>query len=287
MLHLQNAVKSRKSAATRVVRHVGYPQSCATKDKIVESMQEEEEEESGHEEEEGNEKEQHEEAEPKKSQQHKSKSARLLSSFMESRAVESRDSEGLAIASEDILHLVDQEDQEASRMLEEVDTDESSGVTYTDTHVIVKRCGRELTFLRPTRSQNFWAMTWASGWDSMQELRSTRCRMLWLLVAICLLENIFNLITAILPRSALKWVVPEDSPTYEQLEQAEKVEQERKEAREKLGCCTILCVKGCEVVCTLPCQLMQKYVSIQGQMAILSLFFLFWYDDYYITTYVP
>ena len=35
VLHLQNAVKSRKSAATRVARHVwrdrGYPQSCATK----------------------------------------------------------------------------------------------------------------------------------------------------------------------------------------------------------------------------------------------------------------
>ena len=35
LLHLQNAIKSRKSAATRVARHVwrdrGYPQSCATK----------------------------------------------------------------------------------------------------------------------------------------------------------------------------------------------------------------------------------------------------------------
>ena len=35
VLHLQNATKSRKSAATRVARHVqrdtGYPQSCATK----------------------------------------------------------------------------------------------------------------------------------------------------------------------------------------------------------------------------------------------------------------
>ena len=35
MLHLQNAIKTRKSAATRVARHVQrdrvYPQSCATK----------------------------------------------------------------------------------------------------------------------------------------------------------------------------------------------------------------------------------------------------------------
>ena len=31
VLHLQHALKSRKSAATRVVRDRGYPQSCATK----------------------------------------------------------------------------------------------------------------------------------------------------------------------------------------------------------------------------------------------------------------
>ena len=35
LLHLQDAIKSRKSAATRVARYVkrdrGYPQSCATK----------------------------------------------------------------------------------------------------------------------------------------------------------------------------------------------------------------------------------------------------------------
>ena len=39
VLHLQNTIKSRTSAATRVVRHVwrdrGYPQSCATKLLIV------------------------------------------------------------------------------------------------------------------------------------------------------------------------------------------------------------------------------------------------------------
>ena len=31
VLHLQNAIKSRTSAATRVARDRGYPQSCATK----------------------------------------------------------------------------------------------------------------------------------------------------------------------------------------------------------------------------------------------------------------
>ena len=39
VLHLQNAIKSRKSAATRVARHVwrdrGYPQSCATKSVVI------------------------------------------------------------------------------------------------------------------------------------------------------------------------------------------------------------------------------------------------------------
>jgi hypothetical protein len=108
-------------------------------------------------------------------------------------------------------------------------------------------------------------MTWLSGWDSMEELRLTRCRMLWVLAIGCLLENLAPVFEAV---SA---VVTPQANGYEQMfgSQPNMVQK-------------ILLQLGSTVV-----GVFKKFATVQSQAAILSLFTVYWHEDFYVTSFIP
>jgi len=99
----------------------------------------------------------------------------------------------------------------------------------------------------------------------MSELRNSRCRMLWLLIVGCIAETIINAVPKIIA------LLPED---YQKLgpTQEDQLADQPAASRAIVGLINNICA---------------KWSTMQSQFGILSLFFIYWHDDYYVTSFVP
>lgn len=173
-----------------------------------------------------------------------------------------------------------EEEKEAVAELEER-VEEFEGVQYRDGKIIVKRCGKELHFKQPDGHQSYMAMTWMGGHDDMDELRNTRCRMLVLLAISALFENFLNMLLGVLQTCGEKMPMYKSpfGAEYEKLTQQGFTGQDKQSLP--------LPAKICCGICKMPFDALGKFAVTQSQMAILSLFFLYWHEDYYVTSYIP
>eukprot|EP00931_Biecheleriopsis_adriatica_P019690 TRINITY_DN13358_c0_g1_i1.p1 TRINITY_DN13358_c0_g1~~TRINITY_DN13358_c0_g1_i1.p1 ORF type:complete len:464 (+),score=99.50 TRINITY_DN13358_c0_g1_i1:56-1447(+) len=155
-------------------------------------------------------------------------------------------------------------------------TDEYNGVNYdfNSTHIEVKRCDRKLYFEKSTSAQNYWAMTWLSGKDTMMELRDTRCRMLWYLA----IANIISLSLNCIGDAAKKMGAAQMIPVSAGFEPLPNQENQGKPD---------MCTKITTAICSALGTVITKLATLQSQCSILSLFFIYWHEDFYVTSYIP
>eukprot|EP00429_Kryptoperidinium_foliaceum_P007563 CAMPEP_0176024760 /NCGR_PEP_ID=MMETSP0120_2-20121206/12104_1 /TAXON_ID=160619 /ORGANISM="Kryptoperidinium foliaceum, Strain CCMP 1326" /LENGTH=435 /DNA_ID=CAMNT_0017357941 /DNA_START=33 /DNA_END=1336 /DNA_ORIENTATION=- len=117
-------------------------------------------------------------------------------------------------------------------------TGEEFGVYWNSTHVTVRRCGKKLVWRSPSQWQQYLALTWTGGHDSVDELRRTRERLMYFIfVMLCLT---------------------------------------------KLG------KVGCQYGLNSPLlgRIVAPVETFIG-FAIVSLFNMFWYEDFYVISYIP
>mmetsp|Transcript_53908 Transcript_53908/g.128395 ORF Transcript_53908/g.128395 Transcript_53908/m.128395 type:complete len:513 (+) Transcript_53908:72-1610(+) len=187
----------------------------------------------------------------------------------------------------------------------------ASDVHQNETHLTVERCGAALSFEQPTALQYYGAWVMVTGKDTMAELRHTRCRLMLVLIAWCILESVlnfaqnFNLFQVMAERCSNSAVAP-DEP-YEQLPQDSAADGTPTAAntvrtpttpsipaapseaslRSRFTDPRHLRRKLCGIVTNFPLELCRKYLTVQGQTSILALFYVYWHEDYYITSYIP
>lgn len=163
-------------------------------------------------------------------------------------------------------------------------------VTSNASYVVVRRCGRTVTLKQPTTGQWFWSMLWLSGADDAEELRNSRWRMLLLLAFLAVVDNIFNWAARIASDWGLRLLfleitggpreplVDPDGYKYEPLTQPVGAKLDGADSVvAKVGFCTAQ-----QIV-----KVISKYITVQSQLALLSLFFIYWEDSYYVMSYIP
>lgn len=148
--------------------------------------------------------------------------------------------------------------------LDEEEDAEFDGIVHQDGKIIVSRCNRTVTFNEPTAVQSYFAMLSLSGKDTMGELRNTRCRMLWLLGFGIFFEAFLNCIQPLIDSGL-------GPPGYQ------KVPDGNGDAP-----------LSCKVICKGLGTMLSKFLTLQSQMAVLSLFNMYWvHHDHYITSFIP
>jgi len=169
------------------------------------------------------------------------------------------------------------------RRLDEEQVDEADGVSSNGTHTIVTRCGKTLAFLEPSGWQRFGAVLWLSGKDTMSELRNTRCRMMMFLIFCAVVENAMQLCTSFFQEymkrgEAEQMILPAngDAEQTSALLGAEQAPQSTGPAGMVLT-----------ALKTFVSAASKKFSTMQAQMAMLSLFIIFWHDDHYVTSFIP